>query len=55
MLSAFGTFWTAEGFGFTWPGADLVLPALALGYLAVAGLAFALARVSLRSAGARRA
>jgi uncharacterized membrane protein len=25
MLTAFGTFWSAEGAGITWPGADLSL------------------------------
>jgi uncharacterized membrane protein len=44
MLSAFGTFWTAEGFGFTWPREDVSLVALIAGYLFVAGLALAVAR-----------
>ena len=44
MLSAFGTFWTGEGFGFAWQGDDLALLALAGGYLAAAAAAFALAR-----------
>jgi uncharacterized membrane protein len=26
MLSAFGVFWTGEGLGIAWPGADLVIP-----------------------------
>ena len=25
MLSAFGLFWTGEGFGVAWPGADLAI------------------------------
>ena len=25
MLSAFGLFWTGEGFGIDWPGADLAI------------------------------
>jgi uncharacterized membrane protein len=54
MLSAFGTFWTAEGFGFTWPGADVALPFVVVGYLASAGVAFALARRALSLAAARR-
>lgn len=29
MLSAFGVFWTAEGLGGQWPGADVALPSLA--------------------------
>jgi Ca2+/H+ antiporter, TMEM165/GDT1 family len=38
MLSAFGTFWTLEGLGGSWPGADLAILALGVGYL-LAGLA----------------
>ena len=38
MLSAFGTFWTAEGLGFNWPREDVSLLALIAGYLVVAGL-----------------
>jgi uncharacterized membrane protein len=44
MLSAFGTFWTSEGFGFTWPREDLSLLALIAGYLAVAGLSLTVAK-----------
>ena len=35
MLSAFGVFWTGEGLGAHWPGADIAIIALALGFLAV--------------------
>ena len=35
MLSAFGTFWAAEGVGVQWPGADLWIVAL----IAIYGLA----------------
>ncbi len=44
MLSAFGTFWTGEGLGIVWPGADVILLALAGGYAAAAAVAFAIAR-----------
>ncbi|MCR8722938.1 COG4280 domain-containing protein [Frigidibacter sp. ROC022] len=40
MLSAFGVFWTGEGLGVHWPGADLALVALAAVFLA-AGLTLA--------------
>ena len=35
LLSAFGTFWTGEGLGVTWPGADLAIVAFAALFLAV--------------------
>ena len=38
MLSAFGVFWTGEGLGVAWPGADLAIIAFAALFLAV-GLA----------------
>lgn len=44
LLSAFGTFWVGEGAGFLWPGADWSIPALVLGYFAVAMLSVALSR-----------
>jgi uncharacterized membrane protein len=44
LLSAFGTFWVGEGFGYAWPGGDLSLPALILGFLATALLARRLCR-----------
>jgi uncharacterized membrane protein len=34
MLTAFGVFWSAEGAGVTWPGADLSLLAL-IGFVVV--------------------
>jgi uncharacterized membrane protein len=37
MLSAFGVFWTGEGLGVPWPGADLAIVAFAAVFL-VAGL-----------------
>src|SRR5712672_1947739 len=38
MLSAFGIFWTGEGLGVAWPGADLAIVAFAVLFLTV-GLA----------------
>lgn len=39
LLCAFGSFWSGEGMGLDWPGGDLSLPGLALGFLAAALLA----------------
>jgi uncharacterized membrane protein len=36
LISAFGIFWLAEGFGFTWPGEDLAIIGLAVLLLAAA-------------------
>jgi uncharacterized membrane protein len=33
MLTSFGTFWAAEGFGFEWPLSDAFIPILAILYL----------------------
>jgi Ca2+/H+ antiporter, TMEM165/GDT1 family len=44
MLSAFGVFWTGEGLGVPWPGADLAIVGFAAMFLAVSGAAIALAR-----------
>jgi uncharacterized membrane protein len=44
MLSAFGVFWTGEGLGVEWPGADLALIALAVIFLLVGWLGARIAR-----------
>lgn len=43
MLSAFGVFWTGEGLGVDWPGADLAIVGFAALFLAVSGAAVILA------------
>src|SRR5436853_343527 len=47
MLTAFGIFWSAEGAGITWPGADLALLGL-IGF--VAALSFGLVAFVRRAA-----
>jgi Ca2+/H+ antiporter, TMEM165/GDT1 family len=44
MLSAFGVFWTGEGMGVDWPGADLALLAFATIFLIVGVGAFTVLR-----------
>ena len=44
MLSAFGVFWTGEGLGIAWPGADLALIIFAAAFLAVGLISAALFR-----------
>jgi uncharacterized membrane protein len=46
MLSAFGVFWTGEGLGIAWPGADLAIVAFAMLFFATALAAIALIRRS---------
>lgn len=50
MLSAFGVFWTGEGLGIEWPGADLALLVFALLFLGAGLLASAMARRPLPKA-----
>jgi uncharacterized membrane protein len=44
MLSAFGIFWTGEGLGVAWPGADFAIIAFAVLFLGAGLLAVGLAR-----------
>jgi uncharacterized membrane protein len=44
MLSAFGVFWTGEGLGVPWPGADLAIIGFALLFLALGLAAVAITR-----------
>jgi Ca2+/H+ antiporter, TMEM165/GDT1 family len=44
MLSAFGVFWTGEGLGVAWPGADLAIVGFAVLFLAVGLASVALSR-----------
>jgi Ca2+/H+ antiporter, TMEM165/GDT1 family len=44
LLSAFGIFWTGEGLGVAWPGADLAIIAFAALFLGVARAAVVVAR-----------
>jgi uncharacterized membrane protein len=44
MLSAFGVFWTGEGLGVAWPGADFAFVGFAVMFLAVSAAAVVLAR-----------
>jgi uncharacterized membrane protein len=46
MLSAFGIFWTGEGLGVAWPGADLAIVVFAALFLAVALASVVLSRRS---------
>ena len=44
MLSAFGVFWTGEGLGVAWPGADLAIVGFAVLFLAVGSASVAFLR-----------
>ena len=49
MLSSFGTFWLGEGYGLAWPGSDLAILGLMVGFAAAAMLGLWLIRVVQRS------
>lgn len=51
MLTAFGVFWTGEGLGIDWPGADLMLLVLAGVFLATGLVGAGLARQLKEAAG----
>lgn len=44
MLSAFGVFWTGEGLGVDWPGADLAIVGFVAMFLAVSSAAVVFTR-----------
>ena len=50
LLSAFGAFWTGEGLGLDWPGADWSLFGLTAGFLIIALLAVPLCRTQAGTA-----
>ncbi|MBI1170512.1 hypothetical protein GC209_03845 [bacterium] len=50
MLTAFGIFWTGEGLGAAWPGADLTLPGLLVILGAASALAVKMKRDTLQGA-----
>lgn len=56
LLSAFGTFWVAEGVGIEWPGADWSILGLIAGFLVIAAVAvpFCRSQAALRGAPASR-
>jgi uncharacterized membrane protein len=51
LLCGFGTFWVGEGGGIVWPGGDLSLPVLCLGFLLAALLTVRLAAERLSRRG----
>jgi len=54
LLTTFGTFWSVEGLGVSWPGSDLAILGLLAWYAAIAGAAISRLR-GARVTGAARA
>jgi Ca2+/H+ antiporter, TMEM165/GDT1 family len=52
MLSSFGTFWLGEGYGLSWPGADLAILGLMAGFAAASGLGLWMIRLVQRDSSA---
>ena len=52
MLSAFGTYWLGEGYGLSWPGADLAILGLVAGFAATALFGLQMIRHRRRGAAA---
>jgi len=48
MLSSFGTFWIGEGYGVEWPGGDLSMLGLIVGYLTAAAVGVGMIRHARR-------
>jgi uncharacterized membrane protein len=55
ILSSFGAFWVGEGIGVAWPGQDLSILALVLGFGGLALLAVPMCRARARAAAGARA
>lgn len=55
LLCSFGLFWVGEGMGLEWPGGDLAIIALNVGFLAASLLGIALCRAQARQASSRYA
>ena len=49
MLTTFGTFWSAEGLGVDWPGDDLAVVGLLVGYVVLAIVAVRLVTIRIES------
>jgi uncharacterized membrane protein len=54
LLCSFGTFWVGEGMAMNWPGGDVSLAALSVGYLGAGLLLVRLCRARALTANATR-